>query len=832
MTLMPTMTYPQLKLLGLAFLIAVFAGQAAGQRPGTQQAQQLLRTRPELVAQLRQRLLSSGLTPDQIRERLSAEGYPENLLDPYLPGADPGSVPDSNSTSDVLRAIRSLGIVDSLSADSLLRLGEVPPPVTDAGNPGPNVPNTGGPRIFGLDLFRRSTSQFEANLAGPVDENYRLGPGDQLVLVLTGDVEEAYTLDVTREGFVVVPRVGQLAVANLSLAELNELLFARLSRVYSGVRRGADATTRFSATVAKLRSNQVFVVGDVSRPGSYRISSAGTALTALYAAGGPTENGGMRRIAIRRGSTTVDSLDLYDYLVRGDASHDARLQTGDIVFVPVHGPRVEIRGEIVRPAIYELAGKETLADLVRIAGGFTASAARNRVQIERITPPQERARGGRDRLVVDVASTSFDQEAAPAFELEPGDVVTVFPIADRVRQRVRISGNVWQPGTIGFRTGMRLSEALTAAGGVKPDTYLGQVLISRLNSDSTRRQLRATLRDSLGNVVDDISLQEDDEVRVFSTVEFRPDRYVAISGAVRTPGRVPFREGMTVRDLVLLAGGLQQSADLGAAEVARLPLDRRNGVTAVTTRIPLDSSYLFERSSDGRYLGPPGIPAPSGPAPEVLLQPYDNVLILEQPGWQLQRTVAIEGEVRYPGRYTLTTKTERLSDLLQRAGGLTRESYAEGIRFFRTRDGIGRIGINLPRVLRNPRDRDNFLLEDGDSLVIPRYNPVVNVGGAVNSPVAVAFVPGKDLSYYIQAAGGATRNGEEKRAFVVQPNGAVESRTRGLFLFSRHEPKPRAGSVVTVPVREVTERRDPAATFALVAQMLASLVAIVAVSRR
>ena len=167
---------------------------------------------------------------------------------------------------------------------------------------------------------------------GPVDENYRLGPGDQLVLVLTGDVEEAYTLDVTREGFVVVPRVGQLAVANLSLAELNELLFARLSRVYSGVRRGADATTRFSATVAKLRSNQVFVVGDVSRPGSYRISSAGTALTALYAAGGPTENGGMRRIAIRRGSATVDSLDLYDYLVRGDASHDARLQTGDIVF--------------------------------------------------------------------------------------------------------------------------------------------------------------------------------------------------------------------------------------------------------------------------------------------------------------------------------------------------------------------------------------------------------------------------------------------------------------------------------------------------------------------
>ena len=242
---------------------------------------------------------------------------------------------------------------------------------------------------------------------------------------------------------------------------------------------------------------------------------------------------------------------------------------------------------------------------------------------------------------------------------------------------------------------------------------------------------------------------------------------------------------MTVRDLVLLAGVCSR-ARTSAQRSCTLAARRGNGVTAVTTRIPLDSSYLFERSSDGRYLGPPGIPAPSGPAPEVLLQPYDNVLILEQPGWQLQRTVAIEGEVRYPGRYTLTTKTERLSDLLQRAGGLTRESYAEGIRFFRTRDGIGRIGINLPRVLRNPRDRDNFLLEDGDSLVIPRYNPVVNVGGAVNSPVAVAFVPGKDLSYYIQAAGGATRAVKTKGPSWCS-NGAVESVREGLFLFSRHD---------------------------------------------
>lgn len=201
------------------------------------------------------------------------------------------------------------------------------------------------PVVFGLDMFQRPTTLFEANLAGPVDEDYRLGPGDQLVLILTGDVEQAHTLDVTREGTIVIPQVGQIAVNNLTLSELNELLYARLGRVYSGVVRGPNARTRFSVSVAKLRSNQVFVTGDVSQPGSYRVSSAGTALTALYAAGGPTANGSMRRVTVRRGSRAADTLDVYDYLLKGEASHDGRLQAGDIVFIPVHGPRVQLTGK-------------------------------------------------------------------------------------------------------------------------------------------------------------------------------------------------------------------------------------------------------------------------------------------------------------------------------------------------------------------------------------------------------------------------------------------------------------------------------------------------------
>jgi protein involved in polysaccharide export with SLBB domain len=336
------------------------------------------------------------------------------------------------------------------------------------------------------------------------------------------------------------------------------------------------------------------------------------------------------------------------------------------------------------------------------------------------------------------------------------------------------------------------------------------------------------LQDTLGTVVNDLPLLEDDEVRVFSVGEFRPERYVAVAGAVRRSGQFPYREGMTLRDLVLLAGGLHEKAYLQAAEIARLPEERDGGRLAETIRVPLDSSYLFERGPDGRYLGPPGVPAPAGPAPEVALKPYDNVLILEQPDWDLQRTVFITGEVKFPGRYSLVSKNDRLRDLIERAGGLTNQAYAGGVYFHRKQDALGRIGIDLPRALRNARFRDNLALEDGDSIHVPQYKPTVNVTGAVNSPVAVAYVPGRNLDYYIDAAGGLSRKAEGRRAYVTQPNGRVESRTRRGF-FPDGIPKPGPGSTVFVPERDPNERRDYVQIAGAVAQVLAAMVAIVAV---
>jgi protein involved in polysaccharide export with SLBB domain len=523
---------------------------------------------------------------------------------------------------------------------------------------------------------------------------------------------------------------------------------------------------------------------------------------------------------------------VYDYLLNGNTTHDVRLNNSDLIFVPIHGPRIRIVGEVTRPATYEVKPNETLSDALRFAGGFRATAARRRVQIERIVPPEQRPLGGRDRIVTDIISDQFTNGTGPSIAVLDGDVIRVFSVASRVRNRIYVRGNVWSPGSQGIAPGMKVSDALRVAGGVKPDVYLGQVLITRTQPDSSKLQLRAALRDTTGAVINDMALQEDDEIRVFSTSEFRPTRYVAINGAVRKSGQFPFREGMTIRDLVLLAGGLEQSAYLNEAEIARLPENRTGGVTATTFRVPLDSSYIFERGPNGRYLGPPGLPSASGPNPEVTVQPYDNVLVLRQPNWELQRTAVIAGEVRYPGRYSLKTKTEKITDLITRAGGLTPDAYANGVIFYRTRSAVGRIGIELPDVLRNTRSLDNLPLQDGDSLFIPRYNAVVNVQGAVNSPVAVTWSPGKTLQYYIRAAGGPSRAADVSRAYVTQPNGKVEARESN-FLLPDGMPKPSAGSTVFVPERDPADRPlDFLTSAGSIAQILATLVTLVIALRR
>src|SRR2546429_1763681 len=372
-----------------------------------EQAMELLRTNPQLAAIFRQRIQQSGLTPDQIRARLVAAGYPPNMLDAYIGaggGGDTGATPGGQEVG-ALQAI-GLGTLDFASRLRVPDTGFVR--VAGASVPADSLAS--GNYVFGVDVFRRSTTQFLPILSGPVPPDYRLGPGDQLVLIVTGDVQRAYTLPVERQGFILIPQVGQVFVANLTLERLRDVLYDRLGQVYSKLTRSPNAAVRFDVTVASVRANQISVVGEVRQPGAYQISALGSALTALYAAGGVTERADMRQIDIRRLGRSVATLDLYDYLLRGDTRNDIRLETGDVVFVPLHGRRVQLTGAVLRPAIYELKEGETLVDLVRAAGGFRANALLERVAVHRILPARQRQPGPLPRPALDVALTAAPSE--------------------------------------------------------------------------------------------------------------------------------------------------------------------------------------------------------------------------------------------------------------------------------------------------------------------------------------------------------------------------------------------------------------------------------------
>jgi polysaccharide biosynthesis/export protein len=817
--------------------------------PSPAQAQQALRNDPSLIGRLQQMMQSSGLTPDQIRDRLRAQGYPDSLLDQYLPGGRPDST--TVPGDDVFAAVRSLGLGDSTALDSLANRSRVRRRTVAHGDSAlldtlrralQNESTRSAVRavlasrhlqqefadsgfqVFAADLFRSDSTAFNASSASAgADPNYRFGPGDKLALILTGDVQKSYSLSVTREGFVVIPDVGQITVAGLTRAQLEDVLYSRLGRVYSGVRRGGG-TTHFYLDVSQIGTNQVFITGDVLRPGSLQISRAGTVLNALYQAGGPTATGTLRGVQVRRGGTTVATLDFYDYALRGDATNDVRLESGDVIFIPPRHPQVRVAGNVVRPATYELAGDQSLANVIQMAGGFTETADRRRVQIDRVVPPSERTTAGADRKVVDVPSDLF--ASAP---VRGGDVVRVLGIAEHVASRVTVVGNVWTPGALGFAPGMHLHDALRRVGGLKPDSYLGQVLITRLRPDSTREMFRTAMYDTTGRPVENFELSDGDEISVFSTTDFRPRRYVTVNGAVRKPGPVPYREGMTMRDALLLAGGPTEGALLTEAELARLPENRGAGVTAITQVVPMDSSYAFDRG--GVKSSPAGRAFVSSTVSDVVLQPYDAVLIKRQTNWQLQQTVAVDGEVNYPGAYSLIKSTEKLSEIIRRAGGLTGAAYAQGIVFIRKRDDIGRIGVDLPAVLQNSSSIDNLELVNGDSIFIPRFSPVVTVRGAVHSLVGVAFVDGANMDYYIRSAGGETPDGDRGKAYVTQPNGKVETNRRRLGFWSL-EPRPQPGSTVIVPKKDPNDRRDWLTIATAFTSILGSLVAISAIVKR
>ena len=699
---------PILSLLAVAVLGhgSALHGQIPQLPPGVtpSQALRLAQENPDMV---RQALRQSGMSETQIRALLAAQGLPTGALDEFF-GSDPID-PLSAFTPEAMTALEQLGFAEQ-TPDGLAVV-----PVTAGLQRAFLRADTLTQGIFGLDVFRRATSQFQPLMSGPAPDNYRIGPGDQLVLVLTGEVELARQLLVTREGFVVIPDVGEVAVANLTLGELRTLLRTRLARSYSGIERG---TTSFNITVSRLRTNQVYVMGEVVQPGAYQLSGVATVLNALYAAGGPTAQGNMRSIQVRRRTGDTHILDLYPYLLAGDGTGDVMLEQGDVVFVPLKGRRVQVTGAVVRPASYELSETDDLDDVLSAAGGFAPDALRRRLTIHRVLRPAERSSGLANRQAIDL-------------ELRPA-------------------------------------------------------------SDSTEHGHLG------GVIIPPVGLQDGDSIVVSSVPPLDQGYHVSIAGEVMEPGRFPWTEGMTIRDLVELSRGPTVSADLREAEVARMPPGRQNGQIAEMIRVPLDSSYLSQRQADGRFRGASGVEfPPPGSSPEFELEPFDQVTILQQPNWEMPRWVIVGGEVLVPGPYSLLTTSDRVSDLVDRAGGVLPTGYVDGARLIRPAGEFGRVDLDLAAALEDRGGDEDLVLQEGDTLFVPEYSPTVRVTGAVNSPVTVRYVPGEDLDYYIDNAGGWRANADKGRTSVRYANGSAQTRSK--FLLFSSWPTPGPGSEVFVP---------------------------------
>ena len=728
-------------LLGVVVFAAasIAPSPTSAQIPTQAEAMRLLQEDPEGV---RQRLLTSGLSPDEIRARLRAAGIPTSALDQFLT-SDPLDAA-SALTPDALGALEALGMtVETPDGVELVpvrtgltqRLGE-PDSVE-------SLP------IFGLDVFTRATSQFQPLLSGPVPDDYRMGPGDQIVLVLVGEVELAHELAVNREGFIVIPNVGQVFVANLTMAELRALLRTRLARSYSGIERG---TTNVSVSVARLRTNQIYVTGEVAQAGAYQLSSVATVTNALYAAGGPTSLASLRNVRVQRRNRPSVTLDLYPYLLDGDVSGDVMLEQGDVVFVPLKGRRVQLVGAVVRPAHYELDETDDLVDVLRASGGFAPEAHRRRLTVYRVLLPADRGPGLVDREAIDL-------------DLRPSRDSTAY-------------------------------------------NYLGGVIIPP------------------------VGLQDGDWIWVDSIPpDVEDGYYVTVAGMVRSPGRFPWQDGMTLRNLVELSRGPIVGADLREAEVSRMPIQRELGQLAMRLRVPLDSRYLSQRDAEGRFRGPPGLPfPPPGATPEFPLEPFDQVLILQQPDFEMPQAVAIAGEVSIPGRYTLLTKSDRVSDLVERSGGILPTGYVEGARLIRAEDDLGRIDLDLVAAIDDPAGANNVILQPGDSLYIPEYSPTVQVRGAVNSPVTVLYREGMGLAYYIANAGGYRTDADEGRLSVRYANGTA--RTRDKFLFWSSWPEPGPGSEIVVPAQDPAEEFDTAGLIGDLVAIVGSIATVIIVSVR
>jgi protein involved in polysaccharide export with SLBB domain len=617
---------------------------------------------------------------------------------------------------------------------------------------------------FGYEIFNLAPTTFEPLDVGPVDPEYPIGPGDEIQIRLWGEVEIYHSLTVDREGQIFIPRVGGVSLNGLTLGEVRNKLEKLLSNSYSGIKR---KTVFVDISLGKLKKIKIFILGEVTRPGGYLLSSVTTPLNALYYSGGATERGSLRNIKLIRHNKEIAKIDLYQYLLQGKEV-PLRLCHGDVILVPPVGRRVTLTGAVKREGIYELTSGEHLKKLIEIAGGLQPWAYTKKIEIIRIIQNEM-------KKIVNVNLEKILQTETD-FELKEGDEVKIPTILEEMENYVEITGRVYRAGRYELRENMRVKDLIEKAEGIQPDSYLERALIIREEKDRTTRIIRFNLAKALqGEPSENHLLEKKDRIIIRSVwaVGAKKPSFVKISGYVKKPGQYPLHQGMTLRDLIFIAGGLKKEAYKDSVEIARM-ITKGEKETIKIIAIPLN---------------------PSDEAEKFLLQDKDIVFIRKNPYWETQKNVTLKGEVTFPGVYSLIKEGEdRLSDLITRAGGLKPTAYLEGMIFKRKGEVIN---ISLKKALRRKKSRDNIILREGDEIFIPKKPAVVKVKGSVRFPRAVLYLPGKGVNYYIEKAGGFTETADQRAVKLILPSQHVKN-PKWLWIFNT---RILPGSTIVVPAK-------------------------------
>lgn len=665
--------------------------------------------------------------------------------------------------------------------------------------------------IFGYDLFNKlQPSTFTPTDAASVPADYPISAGDEINLLLWGRINEEYDLKVSRDGTINIPRIGPVSVANQTFNNMKKNITDRIEKI-GGVNS--------AISMGKLRTIGVYIVGEVKTPGFYTVSALSNVTNALFYAGGPTHNGSLRNIQLKRNGKVITAIDFYDFLLSGNDRSNLRLQSGDVIIVPLAKEMAAVVGNVRRSALYELKGKTNLQNIIEIAGGITPAAWVNRIQIERFS-------NNRKKIVLDIDSIN---QKFSRFEIMDGDIIKIYPVLEKDKNAVYLSGNVLRPGKYEFRDGMKITDIIPDYHSLLPETYFEYAIILRQEPPSF---LNRIITFDLKQILEDpgsqqnILLQERDQIVIYNRDFFEPDRSVSIEGAVTKEGKYKLLNNMKIRDLILQAGGLSEEASPIRGELYR----RASNNNEIISTEKLDFSIESAMKDDPQH--------------NLVLQKSDRVFIRSKKGWENERKVTLSGQFVYPGTYVLFEK-ETLGDLIKRAGGFKDDASLAAAVF--SRKSIGELQKNYAqeyskqtemdilklstdaaakldpelvkritdqqlsltkksdeeivsgRVIIDLNDESNygdFFLEDGDELHVPRISNIVSVVGEVFNPSTFKFeTHNRKVSDVIETAGGMKKNADKRRVYVIKANGKIVTNKSIKILSSNLEP----GDAVVVP---------------------------------